>query len=139
MIRASETKQNKQIRGENTNSHRDKNVRKDSLNATANEGEGKTQKRKKTTSRNIARHAVGLFSFTFFSRYFLRPPPVPLIGAVSRLFLGPLPPQLMARCRLASSSSLCQEVINLSAPCSTPACTVAKILPYVGIKQLERI
>ena len=30
----------------------------------------------------------------------------------------------MARCRLASSSPLCQEVINPSAPFSTPACKV---------------
>ncbi|CAB1096636.1 unnamed protein product [Ectocarpus sp. CCAP 1310/34] len=28
----------------------------------------------------------------------------------------------MARCRLASSLPLCQEAMNLSAPCSTPAC-----------------
>ncbi|CAN0320878.1 unnamed protein product, partial [Ectocarpus sp. 6 AP-2014] len=41
------------------------------------------------------------------------PPPAPLVvGLWSRL---------SARCRLASSSFSCQEVMNLSAPCSTTA------------------
>ena len=42
------------------------------------------------------------------------PPPAPsVVGLWSRL---------SARCRLASSSFLCQEVMNFSAPCSTAEC-----------------
>ena len=54
----------------------------------------------------------------------IRPPPVPVVGVISKLMLlqGPSSPRLIARFCLAASSALCQEAINLSAPCSTPAC-----------------
>lgn len=72
--------------------------------------------------RNISRHPIRLFSLAFFPRCFLTCyPPVPLVCAASILFLGPLS-RLVACCRLAFSSSSCQEVINLSAPWSTPEC-----------------
>ena len=77
--------------------------------------------------RNTPRHAVGFFSLGFFLRRF-HPPSFPVLlvdGVVSWLFLGPLSPHLVVRCRLASSSTLCQEFINLSAPCSTPRATVS--------------
>ena len=43
------------------------------------------------------------------------------VGGSRSVVLSPLP-RLVARRRLASSSSLCQEVINFSAPCNTPLC-----------------
>ena len=43
------------------------------------------------------------------------------VGGSRSVVLSPLP-RLVARRRLASSSSLCQEVIKFSAPCNTPLC-----------------
>ncbi|CAM9322969.1 unnamed protein product, partial [Sphacelaria rigidula] len=51
----------------------------------------------------------------------VRPPP-PLLWTVAIAVLASLVSRPIACSRLASSSFLCHEVMNLSAPCSTPAC-----------------
>ena len=76
---------------------------------------------------------------------FRRPPPVSLVGSVPTLLLGFWRSRSAARCRLASSSSLCHLAMNLSAPCSTPVfhgippCTfAASVQTALGIPKVRR-